>query len=77
MPATVRVCVLGSEGDRVLTCEPTDTEQLALIEAEFSQLLNSGYAAFVIEQDGGVAKRTPSIVPGAFEHVVFRQGYGG
>lgn len=74
---TVKLCIMGSEGDRVLTADPADPEQLALVEAEFTQLLSAGYAAFVIEHAGGDARRTGTIVPGAAEHVLFKQGFGG
>lgn len=79
----VRLCIMGSEGDRVLTTDVACAEpgvevlDLAGVEREFKALLGSGYAAFVTEQEGGTSQRTEQIVPGAFEHVLFRQGHGG
>jgi hypothetical protein len=72
-----QLTVMDGTGDSPVTYDPADVASTADVQQRFGELLAGGYAAFVIEQEGGDAIPTRSFQPDAHEHVLFPWGAGG
>lgn len=72
-----QLTVMDGTGDTPTVYNPTDTSAVAGVQQRFNELLAGGYAAFVLEQEGGDAIPTRAFKPGAHEHVLFPLGAGG